>query len=59
MRVLFTANFNWECKDRKCNCQTVTAYRKGWEGVVRKEIGEAAIAKNKAVEVEVGDGGDN
>ncbi|RYE57626.1 MAG: hypothetical protein EOP20_07140 [Hyphomicrobiales bacterium] len=48
MHVRFTANFDYTpSEDRR----STIAYKKGFEGSVRRECGEAAIAEKKAEEI--------
>lgn len=47
MKVRFTQDY-----DHRWPSRAVTAFKAGWEGAVRREVGEAAIAKGKATEAE-------
>lgn len=46
MRIKFTADY-----DHKWPSRAVTAFKAGWEGTVKREVGELAISKGKATEV--------
>ena len=46
MKVRFTQDY-----DHRWPSRAVTAYKAGWEGTVKREVGDAAIAKGKATEV--------
>lgn len=45
MKVRFTQEY-----DHRWPSRAVTAYKAGWEGTVKREVGEAAISKGKATE---------
>lgn len=46
MKVKFTADY-----DHRWSSRAVTAFKAGYEGTVKREVGEAAISKGKATEV--------
>lgn len=46
MKVRFTADY-----DHRWPSRAITAFRAGYEGTVKREVGERAIAKRKATEV--------
>jgi hypothetical protein len=46
MKVKFTADY-----DHRWPSRAVTAFKAGYEGTVKRAVGEAAIAKGKATEV--------
>ena len=46
MRVRFAKDY-----DHRWPSRAVTAYKAGFEGAVKREVGEAAVAKGKATEV--------
>lgn len=46
MKVRFTSDY-----DHKWPSRAMTAYKAGWEGTVKREVGERAISKGKATEV--------
>ena len=46
MKVRFTADY-----DHRWPSRAVTAFKAGWEGTVKREVGDMAISKGKATEV--------
>lgn len=46
MKVKFTADY-----DHRWPSRAMTSYKAGYEGTVKREVGERAIAKGKATEV--------
>ncbi|MFK4794665.1 hypothetical protein [Sphingobium sp. ZW T5_29] len=46
MKVRFTADY-----DHKWPSRAMTAFKAGYEGTVKREVGERAISKGKATEV--------
>lgn len=47
MKVRFTQNYDYRWPSR-----AITAFKAGWEGTVKREVGESAISKGKATEIE-------
>ncbi|WP_156448186.1 hypothetical protein [Sphingobium sp. CCH11-B1] len=46
MRVHFTRDY-----DHRWPSRAVTAFKAGWSGAVKREVGEAAIGKGRATEI--------
>jgi len=46
MRVIFTADY-----DHRWPSRAITAFKAGYEGTVKREVGEVAISKGKATEI--------
>lgn len=47
MKVRFTADY-----DHRWPSRAVTAFKAGYEGTVKREVGERAISKGKATEID-------